>query len=227
MSNAVILKQALQQSVKLDFDCSNMDEHIFSQGFQRRMNRICKQYREFEVDTPHRRLSVRKVIIHAVAVAIIAGTMVIGAFGERDSFQHFKYMSNYWGSMYIATEIGDSEYVIKKIYSLNTAPEGYEIGGVSDSDKDCYEITYIRDNDFIIYSQYVKSSWSLPLFENANIMKKTVGGVEVLQVEQNGVRSFVWDNGEYVFEINESLDDSSMENIDENYLENIIISTNK
>lgn len=190
----------------IEFSEETIIPHTFSKRFERKMARLIRQQKSFYF--PMIRTPIRRTVTIMVTVIIILSTTVISVSALREAFIRF------------ITEIFDTHTEVQAIQD-DTAPESFEDIYVITNIPDGFEIVFQNDNieetpvlmteyrngqQRIIFNQCIKSQYDV----NIN-----TEGYEMIQIDINGSEGFmvnmvddvciVWDNGDYILEIDSNI----------------------
>lgn len=198
----------LEKSIKgygneyIDFPEDLYEPHVFSKGFEKKMSRIIKSERSFyfpAIKTPLRRL-----VTAAITIIVLMSVMTMSVSAFRDAFIGF--IARIFDTHTEVQTIDDDNapLSIEDIYAI-TVPEGFELVYADDdlSNRPCCSFSYIKNNEYIFFTQFVKSEYDV----NVNTENNPTEYIEI-----NGYNGYIidlendeyyisWDSGDYVFDI--------------------------
>jgi|GEM_PF-270702 len=195
------------------YDIETIPEHKFSWRYKRRKRAIIKAYQrtlEKPIDfvTEYRHISVRQRIRFAVLVAVTAlaatgagmyVTHIIGGIMANQQSTHSDAFALDWES---------APKTLEKDYKITYDLSDYEKVIVLDDDVMYWE-TYSKNSYFIDFMCFTKESYQNIRLntEGSQIKSISINGKEVLYyITEDGGHYFVWDNGEYIFNLNFNID---------------------
>ena len=111
---------------------------------------------------------------------------------------------------YARKKIPIQEHEIETIYTLGYVPEGYEYD-IFYSNEVATKITWINENNQIVFCQYVLDGRTALDNENTNYQYIYVDDIKVVVTEKNGKRSLFWNTDEYAFSLDINVDVSEEE----------------
>ncbi|MBP1535715.1 MAG: DUF4367 domain-containing protein [Ruminococcus sp.] len=211
MLNSNKLHTALEMSIKdmnAAYDENEVISHRFSWRYKRKKRAIIKAYQQSlqrpeEFDSRYRKISFRqKVLIATIAVvmaALLTGagvvvTYYIGGIRAEQQSTHTDAFAMDWES---------APLTLEKTYRITYDLSDYEMNVMSDYDFSYWEV-YRRNDEYINYIYQTKEVYQNSRLntEGTHIEKREVCGYDALYFEHSdGSKCLIWDNGEYIFEL--------------------------
>lgn len=197
-----VLKQAFKEYMeeRLDSDIYREDEFETSKSFEKKMSKMIKsQHNVYHKLTLTR---ARKVLcIAAIIIAILLSTLSVGAvrdFVANFFVEHFKTHD----SISANTEEGTYPTKLEKIYELGYIPEGFILQDKSIIANSASYL-YFKGEKPLMFEQYTKDSYSTDMDNEFSTQTTEVyKGKEYYVSDHNdGSYTFIWDDGEYIFDI--------------------------
>lgn len=201
-----------------DEDClkvssTSYPEYELSKEFQQKMNKLIRQQRKVYypvIKTTGRRIAT------AIIAAVMMGSVTAVAYGPaREAIKDF-FMKHFGTHDVVETnyvienmDINSSYYtkiIIEEEYEIDV-PDGFELEEYH-SDDNLINCRYSNGKDFIDFEQIPAGIYSASIDnERSKSYNYTDDeGNKYLVYEWNKSRLFIWNNGEYVFEISSNLD---------------------
>lgn len=201
-----------------DEDClkvssTSYPEYELSKEFQQKMNKLIRQQRKVYypvIKTTGRRIAA------AIIAAVMMGSVTAVAYGPaREAIKDF-FMKHFGTHDVVETnyvienmDINSSYYtkiIIEEEYEIDV-PDGFELEEYH-SDDNLINCRYSNGKDFIDFEQIPAGIYSASIDnERSKSYNYTDDeGNKYLVYEWNKSRLFIWNNGEYVFEISSNLD---------------------
>lgn len=201
-----------------DEDClkvssTSYPEYELSKEFQQKMNKLIRQQRKVYypvIKTTGRRIAT------AIIAAVMMGSVTAVAYGPaREAIKDF-FMKHFGTHDVVETnyvienmDINPSYYTkirIEEEYEIDV-PDGFELEEYH-SDDNLINCRYSNGKDFIDFEQIPAGIYSASIDnERSKSYNYTDDeGNKYLVYEWNKSRLFIWNNGEYVFEISSNLD---------------------
>ena len=183
-------------------------EHRFSLRHRRRMKKIFSEsITRFEKTSA--RIPVKKRLVIALALVLLmalAGLSAAASFGGSFT-DAFVFMKNATGTTAVVSldQINENNF-ISDIYKLGEPPEGYAYDEYIGSLDNTFTIYKNDAEDILIMMQCVKEKF-LPEYDSSfsGFTETKVGGMSCYYLTRGEFTELVWDNGEYVFELNGKL----------------------
>ncbi|MBR1664498.1 MAG: DUF4367 domain-containing protein [Ruminococcus sp.] len=95
-------------------------------------------------------------------------------------------------------------------YYISALPEGFE-KTEDERTENSIDISYFRENDYILFTQYTKSYYEQNYDNEYTEYKEHIDGDEKYLVIENEYDStYIWDNGKYIFTIQSNLNKDSI-----------------
>lgn len=205
-----------------DEDClkvssTSYPEYELSKEFQQKMNKLIRQQRKVYypvIKTTGRRIAA------AIIAAVMMGSVTAVAYGPaREAIKEF-FMKHFGTHDVVETnyvieniDVNSSYYQkirIEEEYKIDV-PDGFELEEYY-SDDCSINCRYSNGKEFIDFDQYPAGIYSASIDnERSKSYNYTDDeGNKYLVYEWNKSRLFIWNNGEYVFEISSNLDKNDM-----------------
>ena len=189
-----------------EFDISNN----FKIKMEKLIKRQNKPYYRF-VSTASRRAACIAVAILVFSVSSLSVKSVRKALVSNFKLKGF---SNHVNILYSSQEENHYPDTIETEYEITNIPDEFEL---VEYDKNQYEVFayYIYKNYEIVFTQSIKSRYNIGLDnEHSKVYNyKDTDGQEYLiqeSIDENYDITFVWDNGEYIFEVFSNLDKNTV-----------------
>lgn len=198
-------KMALAEALIPEYEASipQMEEHIFSKRFERRMKKLINRRRK-----PYYKLINKtwKRAVYAVTAAAVSMTIVMQVEAVRSLFKDFLAYIYEKFSVLQSVDSTNAPETIEDVYVITYNLSDYVID-YEKNNGDFVNVTY-RNNDVIIdYFQYTKINYySLWNTEDTGMEKILIGDFEAVYFNDNhNFETVVWDNGEYIFSISSNI----------------------
>ncbi|MBR1662994.1 MAG: DUF4367 domain-containing protein [Ruminococcus sp.] len=214
MDSKAIIGNAMEEVLAEEFaeyinDLPLYTEHQFSERHNRKMNKLIKRQRKpyfSMISTAGRRAAcviVAFVVLSASALSVRA---------IREAF--FDFITSIFSDHSVVTvESGtDSGYpeTIEEEYYISALPEGFEKAG-DERTGNSIDISYFRENDYILFTQYTKSCYEQNYDNEYTEYKEHIDGDEkYLVIENEYDTTYIWDTGKYIFTIQSNLNKDSI-----------------
>ncbi len=229
--NEDVFKGILAKAVDYEFaEFNNVPEHKFSLKHRIAMKRIFARYernvrklRESKAvnapavyeHKPRRNLKQRILIATVIVILMLflAGWVVVFV---SEKFHGTVYHDN---TLLTAVDTENCPQTIEYRYALVSVPDEFEVVKSTSSRIDVYTVYRNKaTNQTIVLRQWVKSEYSPHLNTEDHALKEVdIGGTTGLYIDYNTDsydHSFiVWDNGDYIIEINGDLDKKALLNL--------------
>ena len=180
--------------------------HKFSFRHRRKMKKMFSANTGMGFEKTSAGISVRKrliVVLTLVLLMALAGLSAAANFGGS-FIGSFGFMKNAAGNTAaVSLDQANDHSFISDIYKLGILPEGYVYDGYhGELDR---TFTYYRNetDDLLWMMQYVKAEFA-PEYDSrfSGFTETRVGGMSGFYSTMEGYTYLVWDNGEYIFELN-------------------------
>ena len=197
-----ILRQAFREYMdqRLESDICREDDFATSEAFEKKMKKMIKsEHNIYHKLTLNR---TRKVLcIAAIIVALLLSSMSVGAVRELVANFFVSHFSNH-DKLIANKEEGTYPTKLEKLYELPYIPEGYELADESVLDKSATYI-YSNENNFIAFEQWTKGHFSENIDNEFTTQSTEVYNGQEFYVNEHkdGSYTFIWDNGEYIFDL--------------------------
>lgn len=203
------LKEALKDVMDKQYDeiLANADTgHVFSENFERKINKLIRQqnkpYYHF-INTVAKRVACILVII-----VVASFTTIMSVEALRNAFKNFFINMFSKNSDIVAVEDDTESYPdkIEDIYTITYDLSDFNID-YEEYDDLSTAMVYTKDSYAVFYKQYVVSEYDVNRnTEDAEISHVNIGDVEAIYFKDNNeYYNIIWNNGEYVFDINTNL----------------------
>jgi len=198
-------------------DISGYEDFEFSDGFDRRMNRLLKSRKK--VYYPLIKTTGRK-IASLIAAALLMGAVTVAAYEPaRNAVRDFiiNIFSDHSVVVYAdAAEDGQAAKIMHE-YSL-TVPEGYVLDENKSVTSDQYIFKYYCSQDgtgSLTFSQMMENSYK-GYFDNEHTVfkhKEDKDGKEIIVSKTDDDICIIWEYDQYVFELSASMTESEIMDI--------------
>lgn len=198
-------KRALAEALIPEYEASipQMEEHIFSRKFERKMEKLINRRRK-----PYYKLINRtwKRAVCAVTAVAVSMTIVMQSEAVRSLFKDFFAYIYEKFSVLQSVDSTNAPETIEEIYAITYDLSDYEID-YEEYDDYSRNITYVSDNTVIDYCQNVKSEYNLLLNTEQSVFEIIlINGHEAICFRDNhDYHVVVWDNGSYIITINSNV----------------------
>lgn len=200
-----VFVNALRDAFNIECDNVFVEEHSFSERFEKRMNALIKRRNKpyyFIINTTRKR-----VACFALVLLMLLSATSLAFDGVRHAISDFLISVFDIHSIVEAREDYEAPETIEEIYRITYELDGYYEDVWSDTvDSVC--VDYIKDNICISFCQYTKTSFSIDMnTEDTMVEKFQVNGFEaVYYVDNHGYHHIMWDNEDYIFYISSNTD---------------------
>ena len=211
MNSNEIISQVIDDIMDEDIDeyMSSVhiyEEHTFSERHNKKMQKLIKRQRSplFRfTNTAGKR-----------AACIIAAILIVSAFSlsvKAIREPVFNFVSSLFSDhREVSIESGtDSGYskMIEEEYYISELPEGFEQTEYSKTDTGIVSM-YKLDNGFVLFEQTVKCHYKEYYDNERSEFNEYIdsNGDKYMIVSNNFDTTYIWDNGQYIFEITSNLD---------------------
>lgn len=198
-----LLKSVLAEAYEAEFEeYNNPPYHFFSLKHRKKMKQLFKEGRNAEKRTVVVK-SARKrtmVLVMAIILSVLLSIAVAAAI-----FSAFGFTKHSDNTIAFSTNYENSPETIEYIYVLDKLPKGFELKENLTSTVGA-KINYISESDYIYFTQTTKSKYR-PHYntERYAIEKTDINGHEGFCVEFEKNTLVVWDNGDYILEMQSTL----------------------
>lgn len=183
--------------------------HKFSKKFEKKMNKLIsrrnKPYYKI-INTAGKRAALIAVITAAVTSAVFSIEAVRVAFIDFFTNIFEKY------SIIEPVNIDEAPLIIEDVYTITYDLSGYSIIDELKNEL-LYCIIYSNESTSINFRQHIKydflnSEWNT---EETIINEIYINGKQAIYyTDNNGFKTIIWDNGDYIFVISANIDDSML-----------------
>ena len=188
-------------------------EHIFSEKFERRMQKLIsrrsKPYYSF-IST-----GLRRAACIVVMFLVVSFTTVMSVEALRKPFLDF--LASIFGDHTTIESVldldGDYPETIEERYEITEGLEGYEIESEETTPKfNIYYYRNIHSNDLIVFTQRtVKSYKSNINTEDTSTTTIIIGNFDAIAFCDNqGYNNIVWNNGAYITELHSTIGENAL-----------------
>lgn len=198
-------KRALAEALIPEYEASipQMEEHIFSRKFERKMKKLINRRRK-----PYYKLINRtwKRAVCAVTAVAVSMTIVMQVEAVRSLFKDFFAYIYEKFSVLQSVDSTNAPETIEEIYVITYDLSDYVVDYEKNTDY-IYNIIYRNDNIVINFCQATKNKYnSLWNTEDTSMEKIIIGDFEAVYFNDNhNFETIVWDNGEYIFSIGSNI----------------------
>lgn len=172
-------------------------EHEFSEEFEKKMNKLIKKRNlpfYMLINTAGKRIA---GIAIGIIVALSAAVISIEAL--REGFVDFITMIFGDHSVVCSVETENAPEIIEEIYGITADMSGYEVI-FEEHGAYTIHIGYAKDNNVIIFKQYIKNKEINYNTENSEILSVDINGREAIYyLDKHNYHNIIWDNGYYTF----------------------------
>lgn len=221
------LEDVLDEVLRRDF--MPFDEpckHKFSLRHRRRMKKLFSSNSDMGFEKATARIPVRKrlaVVLVLVLLMALAGISAAANFGGS-SIGSFGFLKNASGlTAVVSLDVHNENNFISDIYKLNALPEGYVYNEYCGNLDRAFTLYSNGTDDLLIMIQSVKEEFRPEYNEKFSEFTETnVNGMSGYYSTMEEYTDLVWDNGDYIFELNGKLSAQELINI----AESLCIDTN-
>lgn len=203
-----LLFRALDEVYEQEFiQYKKTKKHFFSFRHRRMMSRLFRQYEGKAAKTnnapvQHKIKNKRQAALIAVVVILALLTITVTA-SSIYSFA-FKKQADHTAAFSLNTDNVPS--VIEYRYALALIPDGYKEASHTKGVAVC-ETIYKNENTYLALTQYVKEKYQCNYnTENFELEKTDVNGRDGFYIMVENRTVLVWDNGDYILELNAAFD---------------------
>lgn len=184
------------------------DEHEFSPEFEKKMkkliNRRSKPYYKI-INTARKRIACVAVVILAASLVTIMNVDAL-----RNPLSDFFISIFEKFSIFQPVEDDTAPEAIEEIYEITYDLDDFEVI-YEDKDKFSYEISYLKDDIVVNFTQHIKDSAFNVNTENAEISTIDINGHEAIYFIDNQNYSYlIWDNGDYIISIGSNVGENTL-----------------
>ena len=180
--------------------------HKFSLRHRRRMKQLFCANTDRHFEKTAAKMPVRKRIIIALVLVLLMTLAGVSAAASFDgSFMGaFGFLRNTAGlTEVVSLDQWNDNNFISEIYRLDVLPEGYVYNEYSGSLNRTTTFYKNGADDYLLMMQFVKEDFALEYNSNfSGFTETSVGGMSGYYSTVNEYTELVWDNGEYIFELN-------------------------
>lgn len=194
-------KRALAEALIPGYEASipQMEEHIFSKKFERRMKKLINRRRK-----PYYKLINKtwKRAVCAVTAAAVSMTIVMQVEAVRSLFKDFFAYIYEKFSVLQSVDSTNAPETIEDVYVITYDLSDY-VTDFEEYTGSVYNVIYRKDNIIINFYQNTKNEYdSIWNTENSEIETIMINNYEAIYFNDNhNFKTIVWDNGEYIFSI--------------------------
>lgn len=194
-------KMALAEALIPEYEASipQMEEHIFSKKFERKMKKLINRRRK-----PYYKLINKtwKSAVCAVTAVAVSMTIAMQVEAVRSLFKDFFAYIYEKFSVLQSVDSTNAPETIEDVYVITYDLSGYTID-YEEYDDYSRNIAYVKGDVIIDYYQVVKYKYDLLWnTEDTNMEKILIGDFEAVYFYDNhNFETIVWDDGEYIFTI--------------------------
>ena len=204
------LENVLDEVLRRDFMPFDVPcRHKFSLRHNRRMKKLFSANPDMGFEKTHARIPIRKRLTVALVLVLLmalAGLSAAASFGGS-FIGSFGFMKNTTGTTEVVSlDVHNENDFISEIYKLDALPAGYVYneywGGLDRT------FTYYKNGngDLLMMMQSVKEEFRPEYIENVSEFTETsINGMCGYYSNVEEYTDLVWDNGEYIFELNGKL----------------------
>lgn len=217
MNENSVLYRAIEQAVIFpcyeEMKAISDDSCEFSESYEKKIQKLIKR-REKPYFNLIRTTGRRVACIIVAIVLFSASALCVKA--VRDAVRKFlmKGFSDHTEIMVDSENTKKSPVVIEKEYYISALPEEFKLVDYSKMIVSITEL-YSRDDDYVIFVQDTKDSY-LKNFDNEHSTFESYtdnDGQEYMIHNSGHSFTFIWDNGEYVFEVGSNLPKDELLNL--------------
>ena len=212
-------KKALYDSLIPEF--SNMlpdgdeDEHVFSADFEKKMQKLIKRRNK-----PYYRMINtfgKRIACIALIILVASSATILSVDALRNTVADF-FVSTYekFSTFQSINEDKSAPSTIKDIYEITYDLKEYEIY-YEDNTEYRRNITYIKDDILINFSQYTKDAYDINVnTEDAEISTISINDKEaVIFLDNQNYYHLIWDNGDYILSVGSNISKDALIDIAE------------
>ena len=203
-----LLSSIAEQAYTAEFkEYENSPHHFFSLSHRRRMKQLFNNGTEYSAKSERR----HKKKIPAVAVTLIVIlSLLITAAGAAFFIHGFGFKKESDHTVVFTTDTGDAPETIVYVYSPTYLPDGFEAETIESYDLTSTHL-YRKGNDVIDITQQTKPDFSGNYnTEGYEIERVDINGHEGFKIDFINSSIYVWDNGDYIFDIYSTLPDEEI-----------------
>ena len=210
------LKKALEKAMIPEYDelLLRNEKHVFSVEFERKMQKLIKRRNK-----PYYRMINtfgKRVACIALIILVASSVTILSLDALRNTVADF-FVSTYekFSSVQpVEDDIAPS--TIKDIYEITYDLKEYEIY-YEDNTEYRRNITYIKDDILINFSQYTKDAYDINVnTEGSEITTIDINNYEAIYfLDNHNYNHLIFDNGEYIIYISSNISKNALINIAE------------
>ena len=186
-------------------------EHIFSEKFERKMERLIRRRRK-----PYYSListSLRRTACIIVMFLVVSFTTVMSVEALRKPFLDFisSIFSDHTTIESVLDLDGDYPEKIEDEYFISELPDGFVEKSINRNESSI-DILYTNGDKFIIFSQNTKDGFKTAFDNEHNEFSVFTdeSGQRYIEIKSELSKSLIWDNGTYIFTIDSNLDKNTI-----------------
>lgn len=204
-----LFKKALHDALILEF--SNMlpdadeNEHVFSSGFERKMQKLIKRRKK-----PYYKIINtlgKRVACIAVIVLVASSVTVLSVDALRNAVADF-FVSIYekFSTVQSVDEDKPAPTTIEDIYAITYNLDGYKVV-FENNNEFSRDITYVNSDIIIEFSQYTKDMYNKNVnTEEAEISTTEINGTEaIIFLDNQNYYHIIINSDDYVFDIGSNI----------------------
>jgi hypothetical protein len=210
------LKKALEKAMIPEYDelLLRNEKHVFSVEFERKMQKLIKRRNK-----PYYRMINtfgKRVACIALIILVASSVTILSVDALRNTVADF-FVSTYEkfsSAQPVEDDIAPS--TIKDIYEITYDLKEYEIY-YEDNTEYRRNITYIKDDILINFSQYTKDAYDINVnTEGSEITTIDINNYEAVYfLDNHNYNHLIFDNGEYIIYISSNISKNALINIAE------------
>lgn len=188
-------------------------EHIFSDKFERRMQKLIRRRRK-----PYYVListGLRRAACIVIMFLVVSFTTVMSVEALRKPFLDFlsSIFSDHTTIESVLDLDGDYPETIEERYEITEGLEGFILENTTISSKSVlYYYRNPKDNTYLSFSQRTISNYMVDInTENSTFTIVSIGDISAIYYIDNfGYNNLIWNNGEYIIELHSSLKQNAL-----------------
>jgi hypothetical protein len=200
------LKKALEKAMIPEYDelLLRNEKHVFSVEFERKMQKLIKRRNK-----PYYRMINtfgKRVACIALIILVASSVTILSVDALRNTVADF-FVSTYEkfsSAQPVEDDIAPS--TIKDIYEITYDLKEYEIY-YEDNTEYRRNITYIKDDILINFSQYTKDAYDINVnTEGSEITTIDINNYEAIMfLDNHNYYHLIWDNGDYILSVGSNI----------------------
>lgn len=194
-------KQALTEALmpEYEIDVPVSGEHTFSSKFEKKMKKLIKRRNK-----PYYRMINtfgKRVACVAAVVLIVSSVTIMNVDALRNAFSDFFLRVYEKFSTVQPVEDDTSPETLEKIYIITYDLDDFEVI-YENKDISSYDITYLKDDIVIDFTQHIKDYKLNVNTEDAEVTTIDINGHEAIYfIDNNDYCHIIWDNGDYIISL--------------------------